>query len=82
MSEIAVQYYNKKFGNSLEKGFIHLAKEMGELAMGIEKDNKELAKHEITELAALLHWFAKQVGFELNQNIQQVYEKKLESLRK
>lgn len=49
-SIIAVEYYNKKFGDDRSAAFIHLVREIGEIAFAMEKNNVEHAKMEITDL--------------------------------
>jgi len=75
---VAVEHYSKKFGSSPEKAFIHFAKELGELARGIEKNQPEVARLEITEMAALLFFFASLYSFDLLKNVEELYKKKLE----
>lgn len=53
MSAIAVDYYKKKFSDDRKAAFIHLVREIGEIAFAMEKNNPEHAKLEITESAAL-----------------------------
>jgi NTP pyrophosphatase (non-canonical NTP hydrolase) len=80
MSSVAVEYYDRKFGDDRPAAFIHLVREIGEIAFAIEKNNTELAKMEITESAALLYYLATKYGFDLDANIKAVYAKKLETL--
>ena len=79
MSKIATEYYGRKFGNDIVKTYVHVVREIGELARALETNNLDLAKLEITETAALLYFLAEKYGFDLNQNIEAVYKKKLES---
>ena len=81
MSSIAVEYYSKKFGDNWSAAFIHLVREIGEIAFAMEKNNVEHAKMEITESAALLYYLATKYGLDLDTNIKSVYEKKLEMLK-
>lgn len=79
---IAIEYYEKKFGDDVTKAFVHLVREVGEIALAIERNNLELAKMEITESAALLQFLARKYSFDLQSNIDSVYAKKLQSLQK
>lgn len=79
MSSLAIQYYSKRFEGEKSRAFIHLAREIGELARGMEQNNSELVKLELTEAAALLHYMASLYGFDLDENIGAVYKKKLET---
>lgn len=81
MSNTAVEYYNKKFGENKSAAFIHLVREIGEIAYAMEKDNAEHAKLEITESAALLYYLASKYDFDLDSNIEVTYLKKLATLK-
>lgn len=81
MSSVAVDYYNKKFGDDRSAAFIHLVREIGEIAFAIEKNNVEHAKMEITESAALLYYLATKYSLDIDANIKAVYSKKLEMLK-
>ena len=81
MSSIAVEYYNKKFGDNKSAAFIHLVREVGEIAFAMEKNNIEHAKMEITESAALLYYLATKYNLDIDSNIKTVYGKKLEALK-
>ena len=81
MSSIAVEYYNRKFGDDKSAAFIHLVREIGEIAFAMEKNNVEHAKMEITESAALLYYLATKYSLNIDANIQAVYSKKLETLK-
>ena len=78
---IAVEYYNKKFGENAQAAFIHLVREIGEIAFAMEKNNAEHAKLEITESVALLHFLASKYNLDISANMQVIYTKKLEQLR-
>lgn len=82
MSDVAIEYYERKFGDDVVKAFVHLVREVGEIALAIERNNPELAKMEITESVALLRFMAKKYGFDLQSNIESVYAKKLQTLQK
>jgi NTP pyrophosphatase (non-canonical NTP hydrolase) len=81
MSSIAVEYYNKKFGDDRSAAFIHLVREIGEIAFAMEKSNAEHAKMEITESAALLYYLASKYGLDIDANMNAVYSKKLDMLK-
>ena len=80
MSSIAVEYYNRKFGDDKSAAFIHLVREIGEIAFAIERNNIEHAKMEITESVALLYYLATRYGLDLEANVRAVYTKKLDML--
>jgi NTP pyrophosphatase (non-canonical NTP hydrolase) len=81
MSSIAVEYYNKKFGDDRSAAFIHLVREIGEIAFAIEKSNVEHAKVEITESAALIYYLASKYGLDLEANMKAIYSKKLDMIK-
>ena len=81
MSSIVVEYYNKKFGDDKSAAFIHLVREIGEIAFAMEKNNVEHAKMEITESAALLYHLASKYNLDLDANMKAVYQKKLDTLK-
>ncbi len=81
MNLVAIEYYNRKFGDDKIAAFIHLVREIGEIAFALERNNMEHAKLEITESAALLFYLASKYGLDLDANIESVYTKKLEMLK-
>ncbi|HJU34894.1 MAG TPA: hypothetical protein VJ695_07215 [Nitrososphaera sp.] len=80
MSLIAIEYYNRKFGDDRAAAFVHLVREIGEIAFALEKNNPEHAKVELTESTALLYYLASKYGLDLEANIKSLYTKKLEML--
>ncbi len=80
MIDAAVQYYDRKYGNDLKGAFIHTVRELGELARAVERDQSELAAHEITEIAALMKFLAVRYDFDLEEKMASLYAKKLEKL--
>ncbi len=81
MNLVAIEYYNRKFGDDKIAAFIHLVREIGEIAFALERSNMDHAKLEITESAALLFYLASKYGLDLDANIESVYTKKLEMLK-
>ncbi len=81
MNLVAVEYYNRKFGDDKTVAFIHLVREIGEIAFAMEKNNMEHAKLEITESTALLYYLASKYELDLDANIKSLYTKKLEMLK-
>lgn len=78
---LAVEYYSKKFGDDGQAAFIHLVREIGEIALAIEKGNVEHAKLELTESAALVYYLASKYSLDLDASMQSLYAKKLEALK-
>ena len=44
MSSVAIEYHDRKFRDDKSAAFIHLVREIGEIAFAIEKNNLEHAK--------------------------------------
>lgn len=82
MSEVVIRYYEKRFGGKIDSVFIHLVREIGEIALGMEKQNSGHIKLKITEASALLHYLASRWGFELDVSMEQLYSRKLEKISK
>jgi NTP pyrophosphatase (non-canonical NTP hydrolase) len=82
MNSVAIEYYGRKFGDDKTAAFIHLVREIGEIAFALERNNMEHAKLELTESTALIYYLASKYGFDLDANIESVYTKKLEMLKK
>jgi NTP pyrophosphatase (non-canonical NTP hydrolase) len=82
MNLVAIEYYNRKFGDDKTAAFIHLVREIGEIAFALERNNVEHAKLELTESTALIYYLASKYGLDLDANIESVYTKKLEMLKK
>lgn len=81
MNSVAIEYYNKKFGDDKTAAFIHLVREIGEIAFALEKNNMEHAKLELTESTALLYFLASKYELDLDANIELLYTKKLKMLK-
>ena len=80
MNKLIIDYYNKRFGENVNSAFIHLVREIGEIALAIEKTNPEHAKLKITEATALLQYIASRYDLDLEANMQIIYTKKMDSL--
>jgi NTP pyrophosphatase (non-canonical NTP hydrolase) len=81
MSSLAVEYYERKFKDDKASAFIHLVREIGEIAFAMEKNNTEHAKLELTESTALLYYLASKYELDLDANMKSLYTKKLETLK-
>lgn len=81
MTDVAVEYYTHKFGGQVQAAFVHLVREVGELARAVERDQRELAIHEITEIAALIRYLADRYDFDLADQVVSLYTKKLAKVR-
>lgn len=80
MSSLAIKYYNKRFGDNTSAAFIHLIREIGEIAFAIEKNSPGIAQTKITEAVALLYYVASKYNINVEENIKSLYTKKTASL--
>jgi NTP pyrophosphatase (non-canonical NTP hydrolase) len=81
ISSLAIEYYNKRFGDNTSAAFIHLVGEISEIAFAIEKNSTDIAQTKITEAVAILHYISSKYGFDIEANIKSLYAKKMESLK-
>ena len=78
--DLAIEYYRRKFGTDASKTFIHLVREVGEIAFAIERGNVDHTKIEIAESIALLYHLASIYGIDdIDDSIIRIYSKKMES---
>jgi hypothetical protein len=82
MSSLAIEYYNKRFGDNVSTAFIHLIREIGEIAFAIEKNNNGVAQVKMTEAVAILHYISSKYGFNIEDNMKSLYTKKIKSQQK
>jgi hypothetical protein len=80
--DIAIKYYNKKYGDNINNAFIHLIREIGQIAYAIEKKNNSVATAKITEASALLRFFASKYEIDIESKIEEMYSKKISLLDK
>jgi NTP pyrophosphatase (non-canonical NTP hydrolase) len=79
--DLAIEYYRRRFGTDVSKVFIHLVREVGEIALALERGNVDHAKIEIVESIALLYHLASIYGIgDIDDNMARIYSKKLESI--
>ena len=79
---IEIEYYNKKYGDDIHYAFIHLIREIGQIAYAIEKNNNSVATAKITEASALLRFFASKYEIDIESKIEEMYSKKISLLDK
>jgi hypothetical protein len=79
-SSLAIEYYNKRFGDNTSEAFIHLVREIDKIAFAFEKGNSAIAHTKITEAVAILHYISSKYSFDIEENIKSLYTKKIESL--
>jgi hypothetical protein len=80
MKKIVIRYYNKRFGEDINSAYIHLVREIGEIALAIEKQSSEHARLKITEAAALLEYMDSKYKFNLDSNIKLLYSRKMDTI--
>ena len=80
MSDAAVEHYERKFHEDVRGAFVHMAREVGELARAIEQEQRELTVIEVTEIDALMDFRGLRSRFDLAEKVTEPYAKKLEKL--
>ena len=80
--ESAIRYYQIKYDDNVNEAFIHLIREIGQIAFGIETNNKSVLEAKIIESDALLKFLAHKYGIDMNKNAEAMYTKKLSKFDK
>lgn len=80
--ESAIRYYQIKFDDNINQAFVHLVREIGQIAFGIETNNKPVLEAKILEAEALLRFLAYKYGIDIDKNAGAIYAKKLSQLDK
>jgi hypothetical protein len=75
--ELAIRYYELKFGNGIDQAFIHLIREIGQIAYALETKNEAVFNAKVTEAVALLKFLAHKHNVNIESNIETMYSKKL-----
>jgi hypothetical protein len=75
--ELAVRYYELKYGNSVDNAFIHLIREIGQIAYALETKNEPVFGAKVTEAMALLRFLAHKHNINIESNMETMYSKKL-----
>jgi hypothetical protein len=76
-ASLPIKYYTKKYGEDTSAAFIHLVREIGQLAFAIETKNAPVLQAKLTEAAALLQFMAYSHKIDLESNTEMMYSKKL-----
>jgi len=71
------QLLHKKYGNDTSAAFIHLVREIGQVAFAIETKNAPVLEAKLTEASALLQFIAHNYKIDLESNKEIMYSKKL-----
>jgi hypothetical protein len=75
--ELPVKYYEMKYGNELDRAFIHLIREIGQIAYALETRNEPVFAAKVTEATALLKFLAHKHDINIESNMETMYSKKL-----
>jgi hypothetical protein len=76
-ASLPIKYYTRKYGNNTNAAFIHLIREIGQVAFAIEMKNAPVLEAKLTEAVALLHFIAHTHKINLESNTEIMYSKKL-----
>ena len=74
---LPIKYYTKKYGDDTSAAFIHLVREIGQIAFAIETKNAPVLEAKLTEAVALLQFMAYSHKIDLESNTEMMYSKKL-----
>jgi hypothetical protein len=75
--DLGVRYYELKYGNSIDNAFIHLVREIGQIAYALETKNEPVFGAKVTEAMALLKFLAHKHNVNIESNVETMYSKKL-----
>ena len=75
--ESAIRYYEMKYANNTSQDFIHLIREIGQIAFGMETNNKPVLEAKVPEATALLHFLAQKYEIDVDSKIEATYAKKI-----
>jgi hypothetical protein len=75
--ELSTKYYGIKYGNDTDHAFIHLIREIGQIAYALETKNEPVFAAKVTEATALLKFLAHKHNVNIESNIEAMYSKKL-----
>ena len=75
--ESAIRYYEMKYANDTSQAFIHLIREIGQIAFGMETNNKPVLEAKVVEATALLRFLAHKCEIDLDSKIEVTYAKKI-----
>ncbi len=75
--ESAIKYYQMKYNDNLNDAFVHLVREIGQIAFGIETNNKPVLKAKIIEAEAILRFLAYKHDIDTSKDAEAIYAKKI-----
>jgi hypothetical protein len=76
-ASLPIEYYTKKYGEDTTGAFIHLIREIGQVAFAVETKNAPVLEAKLTEAAALIQFIAYNHKIDLESNTEVMYSKKL-----
>lgn len=76
-ASLPIKYYTRKYGDDTSAAFIHLIREIGQIAFAIETKNAPVLQAKLTEASALLQFIAHNHKIDLESNMEMMYSKKL-----
>jgi hypothetical protein len=76
-ASLPIKYYTRKYGDDTCAAFIHLVREIGQVAFAIETKNDPVLEAKLTEAVALLGFIAHSHKMDLGSNTERMYSKKL-----
>jgi hypothetical protein len=71
-----------KYANNIHQVFVHLVREIGQIAFGIETNSKPTLEAKIVEAEALLRFLAHKYGIDMDKNTEVIYSKKISQFEK
>ncbi len=78
--ELPIRYYEIKYGNDSNQAFIHLVREIGQIAYSLETKNESVFSAKVTEAIALLKFLAHKHNVNIELNTEKMYSKKLNNI--
>jgi len=76
-ASLPIKYYSRKYGDNTSAAFIHLVREIGQVAFAIETKNDPVLEAKLTEAIALLQFIAHSHKVDVESNREMMYSKKL-----
>jgi hypothetical protein len=78
----ALRYYELKYNDNSKEAFVHLIRELGQIAFGIETNNKPVLKAKIMEASAILKFLAHIYEIDVVRDVESIYAKKILQFQK
>jgi len=66
-----------KYKDNLNQAFVHLVREVGQIAFGMETNNKSVLEAKIIEAQAILRFLAHKYDIDSDKNTEAIYAKKI-----